>query len=360
MIATLIFILILSLLIVVHEFGHFIVARKNGVRVEQFSLGFGKCLWRRKKGDTEYSLNLIPLGGYVKMAGDNLEEYKGKSDEYFSKSPGKRFQIIVFGPLLNYFLGFIFFWAIFLIGYPTLTTKVGGLIDGFGAQSAGLMVGDRIRAVDNHEVSDWNALQKEIQKNSSAGSVKLAVLREGKELEVSVGLKEKSGVDALGQKRSLSLIGITPFDETLELRHGPVKSIFLAAQKTLDLTLTTYQAFWFLITGKISMRESMAGPLEIFFMTSKAATLGLVAVFHLIAALSISLAIFNLLPVPVLDGGHLLLLGIEKIRRKPLEIKIERILTNIGFSLLLTLVALVTYNDILRRYGENIGKFFVR
>jgi len=360
MIATLIFILILSLLIVVHEFGHFIVARKNGVRVEQFSLGFGKRLWHRKKGDTEYSLNLIPLGGYVKMAGDNLEEYKGKSDEYFSKSPGKRFQIIVFGPLLNYLLGFIFFWAIFLIGYPTLTTKIGGLIDGFGAQAAGLRVGDQIRAVDNRKVDFWQDLQKEIRKNKSAGKVNLTVLRDGSQLQVEVSLKEKNGFDELGQKRSMGLIGITPFDETVEIRHGPVKSIFLAAQKTLELTLATYKAFWFLITGKISMRESMAGPLEIFFMTSKAATLGLVAVFHLIAALSISLAIFNLLPVPVLDGGHILLLGIEKIRRKPLEIRIERILTNIGFSLLLTLVVLVTYNDILRRYGENISKFIAK
>ncbi|TAM39707.1 RIP metalloprotease RseP [bacterium] len=360
MIPIIIFILILSLLIVVHEFGHFIVARKNGVRVEQFSLGFGKRLWRKKKGDTEYSLNLIPLGGYVKMAGDNLEECTGKSDEYFSKSPGKRFQIIVFGPLLNYFLGFIFFWSIFIIGYPTLTTKVGGLIDGFGAQASGLRVGDQIRAVDNRKVDNWSELQKEIQRNNSAGSVNLAVLREGKELKVSVPLKEKSALDALGQKHSLSLIGITPFDETIEIRHGPVKSMFLAAQKTLDLTLTTYKALWFLVTGKISMRESMAGPLEIFFMTSKAATLGLAAVLHLIAALSISLAIFNLLPVPILDGGHILLLGIEKIRRKPLEIRIERILTNIGFSLLLTMVVLVTYNDILRRYGENISKFFVK
>ena len=135
MVAILIFILILSLLIIVHELGHFMAARRTGVRVEEFSLGFGPQLWAKKIGDTKYSLSLIPLGGYVKMAGDTLSECKGKSDEYFSKSPGKRFQIIFCGPLLNYILGFLFFWVIFFVGYPTLTTKVGGLIDGYGAKS---------------------------------------------------------------------------------------------------------------------------------------------------------------------------------------------------------------------------------
>ncbi len=360
MIATLIFILILSLLIIVHEFGHFIIAKKLGVRVEQFSLGFGPRLLRKKKGDTEYSLNLIPLGGYVKMAGDNLEEYKGKNDEYFWQSPGKRFEIIFAGPLLNYLLGFIFFWAILCIGYPTLTTKVGGLVDGFGAQTAGLKPGDKICAVNNRKVDFWQDLQKEIQKNKSAGSVNLTVLREASQLNVKVSLREESAPDAMGQPRRLSLIGITPFDELVEIRHGPIESIFLAGEKTLELTLITYKGFWFLVTGKLSMRQSMAGPLEIFFMASKAASLGLVAVLHLIAVLSISLAIFNLLPVPVLDGGHIFLLGIEKIRRKPLGIKTERMLTNLGFSLLLTLVVLVTYNDILRRYGENIHKFIAK
>ena len=118
-----IFILILSLLIIVHEFGHFIAARRIGVRVEEFSLGFGPQLFIKKIGDTKYSLSLIPLGGYVKMAGDSLPEYKGNSDEYFSKSPGKRFKIIFCGPLLNYILGFLFFWVIFFAGYPNLTSS---------------------------------------------------------------------------------------------------------------------------------------------------------------------------------------------------------------------------------------------
>ena len=125
MMATLIFILILSLLIIVHEFGHFIAARINGVRVEQFSLGFGPQIFKKKKGDTEYSISLIPLGGYVKMSGDNQAEYKGKADEYLSKAPGRRFQIIFFGPFLNYVLGFLFFWGLVVIAdSPLFSTLV--------------------------------------------------------------------------------------------------------------------------------------------------------------------------------------------------------------------------------------------
>ena len=123
-----IFLLILSVLIVAHEFGHFIIAKKIGVRVEQFSLGFGKVLFRKKKNGTEYSISAIPLGGFVKMAGDNPAEYTGKPDEYFSKAPGKRFWIIFFGPLLNYVLGILIFWMIFFVGYPLFYASITALI----------------------------------------------------------------------------------------------------------------------------------------------------------------------------------------------------------------------------------------
>jgi regulator of sigma E protease len=154
MIAFLVFIAILSVLIVVHELGHFIAARRVGVRVEKFSLGFGPQLFKKKNKDTEYLISAIPLGGFVKMAGDSLEEYKGKSDEYFYKSPGERFQIIFAGPFLNYVLGFLFFWFIFFTGYPMLTTKVGGLLDDFGAKKAGLQVGDRIVSRSEEHTSE--------------------------------------------------------------------------------------------------------------------------------------------------------------------------------------------------------------
>jgi regulator of sigma E protease len=356
MISTVIFILILSLLIIVHEFGHFIAARKNGVRVEQFSLGFGPQVFKKKKGDTEYSLSLIPLGGYVKMAGDNQAEYKGKPDEYLSKLPGRRFQIIFFGPFLNYVLGFLFFWCIFFIGYPTLTTKVGGLIDGYGAKDAGLKVADKIIAVDGRKVDVWEDLQRQIQERKSKGQVILTILRDNQELSLNVLIKDKLTDDQLGQKRPLGIIGISPFDELVEVKHGFLESADLAFKKIINLTVITYQGLWRLASGRMSMRDSMTGPLGIFFITSKAAKLGLIAVMHLIAILSVSLAIFNLLPLPILDGGHLFLLGLEKIRRKALGVKAEEVINNIGFTLIITLALFVTYNDIVRLYGDKVSK----
>ena len=360
MIAILIFILILSLLIIVHEFGHFIAARKNGVRVEQFSLGFGPLIYKIKKGDTEYKLNLIPLGGYVKMAGDNQLEYHGKSDEYFAKSPGKRFQIIFFGPLLNYVLGFLFFWLIFFVGYPSLTTKVGGLVDGYGAKAAGLQVADKILSVDGHKVDLWEDLQLAVRDRKTKSSVRLEVLRNNQELKFDVPIKDKVLDDQLGEKRVLGIIGISPFDEIIEVKHGFFESVYLGLKKTVNLTSMTYIGLWRLVSGKMSMRDSMTGPLGIFFITSKAAKLGLIAVMHLIAVLSVSLAIFNLLPLPILDGGHLFLLGLEKLRKKALGIKAEEVINNIGFSLMIALALFVTYNDVMRLYGDKISKMVTK
>ncbi|PIQ90112.1 MAG: RIP metalloprotease RseP [Candidatus Omnitrophica bacterium CG11_big_fil_rev_8_21_14_0_20_41_12] len=356
MIAIIIFVLILSLLIIVHEFGHFIAARKNGVRVEQFSLGFGPQILKKKKGDTEYSLSLIPLGGYVKMAGDSQAEYKGLPDEYLSKPCGRRFQIIFFGPLLNYILGFLFFWLILFIGYPSLTSKVGGLMDGYGAKDAGLQVGDSIVAVDGNKVNFWEELQRQIRERKIKSSVDLDVLRDAKVLKFKVLIKEKVVDSQLGEKRALGIIGISPFDEVVEVRHGFFESALLGARKTINLTVMTYKGLWMLASGKMSMRDSMTGPLGIFFITSNAAKLGLIAVLHLIAVLSVSLAIFNLLPLPILDGGHLFLLGLEKLRKKALGIKAEEVINNIGFTLIISLALFVTYNDIVRLYGDKISK----
>lgn len=352
-----IFLLILGLLIIVHEFGHFIVAKRLGVRVEKFSFGFGKRLLSKRRGDTEYSINLIPLGGYVKLAGDSLEEFKNNPDEYLSKKPSERARIIFFGPLLNYILGFVCFWLIFFIGYPTLTTKVGGLIEGFGAKDAGMQVGDQVIAVDGKRVNFWEDLQKAIKSRKTATTVLLSVVRDNKKHEIEVKIKEKQLDDALGQKRSVGLIGITPKDEIIKVRHGFLKSFVLGINKTLDLTMMTYQALWRMVTGKLSMRESITGPLGIFYITSKAAHLGAIALLHLVAVLSVSLCIFNLLPLPVLDGGHIALLAIEKIRGRQLSVKVERVITQIGFTLIVSLALFATYNDLLRLFGDKLFKF---
>ncbi len=359
MISLLVFFFVLSVLIIVHEFGHFITAKKMGVRVERFALGFGPKIFSYKRKDTEYAICAIPLGGYVKMAGDNLDEFKGNPDEYFSKPPGKRFWIIFCGPFLNYVLALLCFWFIFFSGYPTLIPTVGGLVDGLGAKEAGLIPGDKIIAAAGQKVVLWEELQDIIQAKKVSGTINIAFLRDNKEANLDVKIQEKSMEDVLGQKHSLGLIGIIPSGETQEVRHGFLKSFVLAVNKNFDLTMLTYNALFRMITGKLSIRESISGPFSIFDITTKAAKVGFTAVIHLIAVLSISLCIFNLLPVPVLDGGHIFLLGIEKIRGKSLNAKIDAALANIGFSLLIVLMTLVSLNDLVRLgYIDRILKLF--
>ena len=353
---TIIFLDILSVLILVHELGHFLAARKNGVRVEKFCLGFGPELLKKKNKGTEYCLSLIPLGGFVKMAGDSLEDFSGRSDEYYAKTPRERFWIIFCGPLLNYLLGFLFFWLIFFTGYPALTAKVGGLIDGFGAKEAGLQAQDKIMAVDGKKVFSWEELQEIVQEKKEPSVVKLDISRSNKTFSVSVVIKDKQLDDVFGQRHRVGLLGITPFDEFQITRHGFLKSLSLAIDKTFALTVITYKGLWGLATGRMSMRESMTGPLGIFDITSKVAKRGLSAVMHLVAILSVSLALFNLLPFTVLDGGHILFLALEKLRGKTLSIKAENVITKIGLTLILTLVVLVTYNDIVRLFGDRIAK----
>ncbi|MFA5410532.1 MAG: RIP metalloprotease RseP [Candidatus Omnitrophota bacterium] len=358
MISLIVFLVIFGILIVVHEFGHFALAKLQGVRVERFSLGFGPALVKKKKNRTEYSINAIPLGGYVKLAGDNLEEYKGKPDEYFSKTPGQRAAIIFCGPLLNYILGFLCFWVIFFFGYPTLTTRIGGLLDGYGAKEAGLEVGDKIIAVDGKNVKSWDDLQMLVYNKQLPAQVEISFLRGDKETKVNVALKERQLDDQMGAQRRVGLLGITPSPaETVNVRYGPGKSFILSLKRTLDMTGLTAKAIWRMLTGKLSFSESVTGPLGIYYITSHAARLGMIAVLHLMAILSISLGIFNLLPLPVLDGGHIVLLAIEKVRGRALSIKAERIITQIGVTLIVSLAVFVTYNDILRFFGDKLPQW---
>jgi len=348
MISLLVFLFVFGILILVHEFGHFIVAKKAGVRVERFSLGFGKVLFSRKSGGTEYTINALPLGGYVKLAGDTPGECSGKPDEYLSKTPLQRAAIIFCGPLVNYILGFLCFWLIFFTGYPTLTTKVGGLLDGYGAKDAGIRVGDQITSIAGQKVAYWDELQKAMQARGNSKELDLSILRDGKAIGLKIKIKEKEVQDLIGSKQSIGLIGITPADEIIKVRHSFWQSCFLGIEKTWYLTEMTYKALWRMITGKLSFRDSVTGPLGIFYITSKAAHLGIIALIHLMAVLNISLAIFNLLPLPVLDGGHILLLAIEKIRGRALSMKAEQIVTHFGLTLIVALAILATYNDILK------------
>jgi regulator of sigma E protease len=361
----LIFFVILSILIVVHEFGHFIAAKKAKVRVEVFSLGFGKKLLSRKAGDTEYAVSALPFGGYIKMAGDNTEEAKGAPDEFLSASIIKRFRIIFFGPLFNYLLGIFLFWVVFVAGYPRLLPAVGTVLDGLGAKDAGIIAGDTITFIDNKPVQYWDDLQREVYLNRARDVVQVGISREGQALTFPVRIKQQTMTTEVGRKRTVGLLGVTPQGRTVVVKANIGKAFVLSVQRTYELTVLTYQALWSMVTGRLSLKDSVTGPLGMFVITSEMSKLGITAILSFIAILSISLGIFNLLPLPALDGGHLVLLGVEKLRRKPLSKKAEEVFNQIGFGFLILLAVLVFVNDLakfgyIQKAQDLFHKFFTR
>lgn len=350
---------VLSILVMVHELGHFFAAKRLGVRVEKFSFGFGPKVVSVKRGDTEYLISAIPLGGYVKMAGDEPgENLTGSKFEFLSRSIWERFQIIFAGPLLNYVSAFLIFSVIFMFGSPTLTTEVGSLLKDYPAEKSGLSVGDKIIKADGKDVKYWEEMTGIIHKHLD-GPIKLTVEKNGKVSDMEIQPIIRDVKDIFGNHTKIALLGISPSQKIESVRYGFFESFSKGFKKTVDLTVITYKALWSIATGRLSVKESMTGPIGIFIITGKAAQMGLIYLFHLMAMLSASLAIFNLLPLPVLDGGHILFLIIEKLRGKPLSMKTQENIANVGVALLILLTVFIFYNDIVK-FGifEHIGKIF--
>jgi len=342
------FIIVLSILVIVHEFGHFIVAKKMGVRVEKFSIGFGPEIAGITKGDTRYSISIIPLGGYVKLAGETpLEGAKGEKWEYLSRTVGERMRIIFAGPLLNYILAFLIFSFVFMAGSPTLTSRIGKVMPGYPAESAELKADDKILNINGKDVVYWEDVTKIVHASKNM-EMKLLVERDGKREAFLVTPTSQDTKTIFGSKKNISIIGIAPSDEVVYVKYGFFKSIYMGAERLWTLTYITCKALWASITGAIPVKESMTGPIGIFYITGQAAKLGIVYLLQLMGVLSASLAIFNLLPVPVLDGGHILFLTIEKIRKKPVSVKMQEGITQVGMSLLIALMLFVFYNDFVR------------
>ncbi|NQT00220.1 MAG: RIP metalloprotease RseP [Candidatus Omnitrophica bacterium] len=349
MISILAFLFVFGILVFIHEFGHFILAKRNGVRIEKFSFGFGRKIWGKKIGDTEYLLSAIPLGGYIKMAGDEPgDKLKGASDEFLSKSCGKRAQVIAAGPVLNYLLAFVLFFTIFLMGSPTLVNKVGELLPDYPAEQAGIKPDDVILAVDGEKVEYWDDLAGIIHRNTKHKQMVLDVKRESELLKIKLTPQVEEQQNIFGQKRSVGLIGISPAGEVTVVKYGLPEAFIGGGKKLLQLTAITYKSLWLVITRQLSFKESFAGPILIFKLTGNAAEMGFIYLLNLMAILSMSLAIFNFLPIPVLDGGHILFLVLEKLRKKPVRVKTQEIATQVGILFLVSLLVVVSYNDLMR------------
>jgi len=347
------FVIVLSILVVVHEFGHFIVAKKTGVRVEKFSIGFGPELFGITKGGTRYLISLIPLGGYVKLAGETPQEpIKGEKWEYLSRTVGERARIIFAGPLLNYILAFFIFSFVFALGYQTLGTEVGVVEPGFPGVSAGIREGDNILKINGKDVYNWEDITYAVYMNNRT-DMELIIERDGKVENLIVRFEPRRGWPVFGSRLKSIFglkIGIRPVFEIVDVKPSIVESFYMGAKKLVILTVITFKALWAILIGVSPFKDSMTGLVGMYKMTSDAVRVGFMPLLHLMGVFSAALAIFNVLPIPVLDGGHLLFLIIEKVRRKPISYKMQENIAQVGLVLLMCLMAFVFYNDFVR-YG---------
>ncbi len=349
MLTTIAFLFVLGVLVFVHEFGHFLFAKLFKVRVETFSLGFGKKIWKYQKGETEYCISAFPLGGYVKLTGEQPGEETQKDSRSMSEKPvAQRAAIIFAGPLFNYLTAFLLFSLIFFVGMPTTTTKIGTVKSGYPAIKAGLQKGDTITAVNGKKIQYWSELSALIQKKTSGREVTLSIERNGKQLKKVLIPKVEKVPDLFGRQIKIGIIGVEAGGQTRILRYGFLKSIGKGANQVVTLTRVTYFAFYRIILGKMSFRKAFGGPVLIYQATGEAAKEGFIYLLNLMAALSVSLAIINLLPLPIIDGGHLLFLLIEKLKGSPVSLKTLEAANRIGMALILALTVFVFYNDLTR------------
>jgi regulator of sigma E protease len=343
-------VLVLGVLIFVHELGHFIMAKLFGVGVEVFSLGFGPKLLGRKHGDTEYRLSVIPLGGYVKMVGESPKEEVREEDvgrSFSHKSVYRRFSIVFAGPFSNIIFTVLVFFLIFLIsGLPYMTTDIGSVQEGSPAAMAGINKGDRIVSVDGKQVEKWDSLSDAI-KNSAGRSLQLQVNREGKVLKIMVTPKLTSIANIFGEENKVPVIGVTAAGKQMITRLNPLQAAGHGLTQTWNITRLTVLTVIKLIERKVSL-NTVGGPIMIAQMAGQQAREGIMPLVFLMALISVNLAILNLLPIPVLDGGHLFFFLLEMILGKPVSLKKREIAQQIGLFILIMLMMLIIYNDIAR------------
>ena len=349
MLTGLIVFIVFGVLIIIHEAGHLVAAKKAGIGVEVFSLGMGKRLCGIKIGGTDYRVSLIPFGGYCKMAGEDPEEAEGMDCEIGSKPAGHRFWVMAAGSITNYIFAFILFSVVFMMGVPTLSNVVGQVLNGYPAEKAGIKTGDRIRMINGREISDWEDILSGIQDGAKEGaSLDLNIERGGRGFSIKVKPEISETTNVFRQKISRPMLGIGPASEVLSVSYGPVEAVYHGGKKLLQLTGMTYRMMWLLVTGGMSVKGSLSGPIGIAYFIKQAAGMGIIPLLVITAHISMALAIFNLLPFPALDGGHIVFLFIEKLRKRPLGIKTQEIITNIAFALLIIFALFVSWQDIMK------------
>ena len=344
------FAIVLGILITFHEFGHFIVAKLFKVKVLKFSLGFGPKVIGKRVGETEYIISAFPLGGYVKMLGEDSDEEVTLEDEnrsFSAQPPLRRIAIAAAGPVFNFILAFFLFLGVYSIsGYPSMTAEIGQVRLNSPADKAKIIKGDIVEYIEGNKINEWLDIKKFVVKNPDGG-LEVVINRNGKKIAVIVHPEEEIVKNIFGEDIKSALIGIVASGEISQLKLNPFQAIGKAGEKTWEITSLTVLTIVKLFQGVVPLK-TLGGPIMIGQLTGDIARENLGYLFPFMALISINLAILNLLPIPVLDGGMILFFLIEILIKKPISIRKRELAQKVGFFLLILLMAIVFYNDLIR------------
>ncbi|WP_417830824.1 RIP metalloprotease RseP [Terasakiella sp.] len=352
------FIFALSVLVFFHELGHYWVARRNGVKVEVFSIGFGPELFGwNDKAETRWKVCAMPFGGYVKMFGDsdaassgvNEDETRPFTDEekavsFHYKSLGARAAIVAAGPIANFILAAVLFALLYMaVGVPEkFHAGIGEVVSGSAAEEAGLQKGDLVVSLAGKQLDSFDELRTIIMENPST-QLGAIVLRDGKELSLTITPKAKESGD-----KTIGLLGVRPDPDQAEyIRYNPVTAVWMGVERTYNMSAEILSHLGTLISGGGSMKD-LGGPLRIAQVSGDAAKSGFDNLIYLMAVLSVNLGLINLFPIPMLDGGHLVFYAFEAIRGKPLSEKAQEYGFRLGLTLVLGLMVFATWNDLVQ------------
>ena len=345
------FVVVLGVLVFFHELGHYLAARWRRVHVDVFSIGFGRALtsWRDRRG-TEWRIAWIPLGGYVKLHG-HIAPDEVPEDQRTPERPGETFHdkpvrdraiIVAAGPIANFILAAVIFALLAgIFGVPRGVTTVQAVGPGSPAEQAGIQPGDVVVSLDGRGVTRFDQIQRHVQPRAGQ-PIEVALEREGRAVTLTVIPAIRPGSEAA----PVGILGIQGGAGELE-RLDPFSAVAAGVVQTYEMSAATLAAIWEMLTGRRSA-EDLGGPIRIAEVSGQAATLGIAPLLNLMALLSISLALLNLFPIPMLDGGHLVFYAAEAVRGRPVSLRIQEYAYRVGFALLIALFVFVTWNDIAR------------
>lgn len=358
------FVIVLGVLIFVHELGHFITAKLAGVAVPRFSIGLGPKVWGFTIGETEYVISALPLGGYVKMAGmgddEALEKLEGGKSElevpperrFDSKPVSVRAIVISAGVIMNFLFAIAAYSG--LAYYDSVAPIVSEVSEGYPAAEAGVLPGDRIRALDGTEIDTWREFVAFVYERPGA-TAELLVERDGElvRLTTLIAAVDTTVSDTEGNDTTLTFgrVGVTLDTLNVVRAYSVVGAMAVGTGRTVDLSVLILDFLGGLITGRHSPRD-LGGPILIGQLSGQAARAGLSVLIAFMAFLSVNLAVLNLLPIPILDGGHLVFLAIEAVRGRALSLETRARLSQVGFILIMALMVWAITSDVLRATGN--------